>query len=118
LVCIRAEKVSGTRRDGRTELQVLIEFLREGDTLVVTRIRAPWPRRSPSNWRSLHKLVSNSANTPSMSRNALPAAVPVSIGCSVALSLIPLAFSSCTLSWRSFTERARRSRLQGADADD
>jgi DNA invertase Pin-like site-specific DNA recombinase len=35
---IRAEKASGTRRDGRTELQVLIEFLREGDTLVVTRI--------------------------------------------------------------------------------
>jgi DNA invertase Pin-like site-specific DNA recombinase len=35
---IRAEKAGGTRRDGRTELQVLIEFLREGDTLVVTRI--------------------------------------------------------------------------------
>jgi DNA invertase Pin-like site-specific DNA recombinase len=35
---IRAEKASGTRRDGRTELQVLIEFLRKGDTLVVTRI--------------------------------------------------------------------------------
>jgi DNA invertase Pin-like site-specific DNA recombinase len=35
---IRAEKARGTRRDGRTELQVLIEFLREGDTLVVTRI--------------------------------------------------------------------------------
>ena len=29
---IRAEKASGTRRDGRTELQVLLEFLREGDT--------------------------------------------------------------------------------------
>jgi DNA invertase Pin-like site-specific DNA recombinase len=35
---IRAEKVSGTRRDGRTELQVLLDFLRPGDTLVVTRI--------------------------------------------------------------------------------
>jgi len=35
---IRAEKASGTRRDGRTELQVLLEFLRFGDTLVVTRI--------------------------------------------------------------------------------
>src|SRR5690349_23095722 len=35
---IRAEKASGTRRDGRTELQVLLDFLREGDTLVVTRI--------------------------------------------------------------------------------
>ena len=35
---IRAEKATGTRRDGRTELQVLLEFLREGDTFVVTRI--------------------------------------------------------------------------------
>ena len=35
---IRAEKASGARRDGRTELQVLLDFLRSGDTLVVTRI--------------------------------------------------------------------------------
>jgi len=35
---IRAEKKTGTRRDGRTELQVLLDFLRPGDTLVVTRI--------------------------------------------------------------------------------
>ena len=35
---IRAEKASGTRRDGRTELQVLLDFLRDGDSLVVTRI--------------------------------------------------------------------------------
>lgn len=35
---IRAEKASGTRRDGRTELQVLLDFLRAGDTLLVTRI--------------------------------------------------------------------------------
>jgi DNA invertase Pin-like site-specific DNA recombinase len=35
---IRAEKASGARRDGRTELQVLLDFLRGGDTLVVTRI--------------------------------------------------------------------------------
>ena len=35
---IRAEKASGTRRDGRSELQVLLDFLRQGDTLVVTRI--------------------------------------------------------------------------------
>lgn len=35
---IRAEKASGTRRDGRTELQVILDFLRPGDTLVVTRI--------------------------------------------------------------------------------
>src|SRR6187549_1569177 len=35
---IRAEKASGARRDGRTELQVMLDFLRQGDTLVVTRI--------------------------------------------------------------------------------
>jgi DNA invertase Pin-like site-specific DNA recombinase len=35
---IRAETASGTRRDGRTELEALLEFLHAGDTLVVTRI--------------------------------------------------------------------------------
>jgi len=35
---IRAEKASGTRRDGRSELQALLDFVRAGDTLVVTRI--------------------------------------------------------------------------------
>jgi DNA invertase Pin-like site-specific DNA recombinase len=35
---VRAEKVTGTRRSGRTELMILLTFLRPGDTLVVTRI--------------------------------------------------------------------------------
>jgi DNA invertase Pin-like site-specific DNA recombinase len=35
---IRQEKVSGTSRDGRKELDTLLQFLRKGDTLVVTRI--------------------------------------------------------------------------------
>ncbi|MGA7329358.1 MAG: recombinase family protein [Rhodomicrobium sp.] len=35
---IFAEKMSGTRRDGRKELDVLLECVREGDTVVVTRI--------------------------------------------------------------------------------
>src|SRR5271166_1255889 len=35
---IRAEKANGSRRDGRTELQVLLDFVQPGDTLVVTRI--------------------------------------------------------------------------------
>jgi len=35
---MRAEKASGTRRNGRTELQVLLDFLRPGDTLVVTQV--------------------------------------------------------------------------------
>src|SRR5882762_5526441 len=39
-------------------------------------------------------LVSNSANTPNISRNALPVAVPVSTGCLVAFKATPLALSS------------------------
>jgi DNA invertase Pin-like site-specific DNA recombinase len=35
---VRAEKASGSRRDGRTELQVLLDFVQPADTLVVTRI--------------------------------------------------------------------------------
>jgi DNA invertase Pin-like site-specific DNA recombinase len=35
---VRAEKKSGARRDGRSELQVLLDFLQPGDTLVVTRV--------------------------------------------------------------------------------
>jgi DNA invertase Pin-like site-specific DNA recombinase len=35
---VRAEKVTGTRRDGRTELQTLMDFIRRGDVLIVTRI--------------------------------------------------------------------------------
>ena len=37
-VVIRAETASGARRDGRTELEALLEFLHAGDALVVTRI--------------------------------------------------------------------------------
>ncbi len=35
---IREEKVSGTSRQGREELQTLMDFLRDGDALVVTRL--------------------------------------------------------------------------------
>ena len=35
---IRSEKVTGTTREGRTELATLLEFVRAGDTLVVTRV--------------------------------------------------------------------------------
>jgi DNA invertase Pin-like site-specific DNA recombinase len=35
---IRAEKRSGTTREGRHELELLLEFMRESDELVVTRI--------------------------------------------------------------------------------
>ena len=35
---VRAEKASGSSRNGRQELERLLEFLRAGDTLIVTRI--------------------------------------------------------------------------------
>lgn len=35
---IREEKVSGTSRQGREELNTLLEFMRDGDVLVVTRL--------------------------------------------------------------------------------
>ena len=35
---IRSEKRSGTSTTGRAELQIILEFLRPGDTLMVTRI--------------------------------------------------------------------------------
>ncbi|MES0198586.1 recombinase family protein [Mesorhizobium sp. M0011] len=35
---VRAEKVSGASRDGRTELATVLDFLRPGDELVVTRL--------------------------------------------------------------------------------
>jgi DNA invertase Pin-like site-specific DNA recombinase len=35
---IRAEKRSGTTTEGRTELRTLVEFARQGDSIVVTRI--------------------------------------------------------------------------------
>lgn len=35
---IRAEKASGSSRTERSELQLLLEFLRPGDTLMVTRV--------------------------------------------------------------------------------
>lgn len=37
-VVIREEKVSGTSRKGRTELETLLSFCQRGDTLIVTRI--------------------------------------------------------------------------------
>lgn len=35
---IRSEKKTGTQREGRTEFDILLQFLRKGDTLVITRI--------------------------------------------------------------------------------
>ena len=37
-IVIREEKVSGTSRQGREELAVLMSFLHAGDELVVTRV--------------------------------------------------------------------------------
>jgi DNA invertase Pin-like site-specific DNA recombinase len=35
---IQAEKAGGSRRGGRTELQVLLDFVQPGDTLIVVRV--------------------------------------------------------------------------------
>ena len=35
---IRVEQKSGTKLEGRTELQTLLEFIRPGDALVITRV--------------------------------------------------------------------------------
>lgn len=35
---VRSEKVSGTSTAGRAELRILLDFIRKGDTLIVTRI--------------------------------------------------------------------------------
>ncbi|HFD0819972.1 TPA: recombinase family protein [Legionella pneumophila] len=35
---VRAEKASGTSRQSRTELELLLQFLQPGDTLMVTRV--------------------------------------------------------------------------------
>lgn len=35
---IRTEKLSGRSREGRTELQTILDFLRPGDTMVVTKL--------------------------------------------------------------------------------
>ena len=37
-VVVRAEKVSGTSRQGREELRTVLDFISEGDELVVTRV--------------------------------------------------------------------------------
>jgi hypothetical protein len=49
---IRAEKTSGTRRSGRAELQILLDFLRPGDALVVT-----WVDRLVRSIRDLQDIV-------------------------------------------------------------
>ena len=35
---VRSEKVTGTKLEGRDELRTLLDFMRKGDTLVVTRV--------------------------------------------------------------------------------
>lgn len=38
---IRQEQKSGTKLEGRVELQTILDFIHEGETLVVTRIDRP-----------------------------------------------------------------------------
>ena len=48
---VRAEKASGTQRAGRAELELLLTFLRPGDTLVVTRIDRLARSQGPAGYR-------------------------------------------------------------------
>ena len=58
---IRSEKLSGTSRNGREELERLMEFIREGDTLLVTRIdRLARSDRGPPG----HREVTQGAKVP------------------------------------------------------
>jgi hypothetical protein len=61
-------------------------------------------------------LVSNSANTPDISRKHLPAAVPESIGCRVAFDEAPRVLIARTMSCGSPMFRARRSTRPAAVA--
>ena len=45
---IRAEKASGTKREGRAELDLLLQFLRPGDELVITRCAPFWNSCTPA----------------------------------------------------------------------
>jgi DNA invertase Pin-like site-specific DNA recombinase len=43
---VRKEKMSGTKRDGRSELRLILDFVQAGDTLMVTRVdRLAWSVR-------------------------------------------------------------------------
>jgi DNA invertase Pin-like site-specific DNA recombinase len=60
---IRSEQRSGTTTAGRDELRTVLDFLREGDVLMVTRIdrlaRRPQPIGHPCRhrWRDAQRLV-------------------------------------------------------------
>lgn len=66
----------------------------------------------PSSWRSLLRLISNSAKTPSICRNAFPAAVEVSMAWSRIYSDAPLVSRPLTMLVRSFKSLASRSSFQ------
>jgi len=86
------------QRGYSARISLAIAVLLEDDvwrSFVPSVVRIVYTPRSlaaliPSNWRPRRRLVSNSANTPRMSRNAFPAAAPVSTGCSVAFKATPL----------------------------
>ena len=56
---VRAGTASGAAREGRSELETVIEFLREGDELVVCRLgrstRDVWTPRAPRCASSIRK---------------------------------------------------------------
>ena len=54
---IRQEKVSGTSVQGRDELNTLLEFLRDGDELVVTPVLIGWQEASVTSKTSSMTLI-------------------------------------------------------------
>ena len=58
---VRSEKVSGASREGRPELAIVLQFLRIGDELVVTRCQSALnfcrPKHSPSQKRRRDHLL-------------------------------------------------------------
>jgi hypothetical protein len=49
---IRTEKVSGRSREGRIELETILEFLRPGDALVVTKLDGARSLCECTRWQS------------------------------------------------------------------
>ena len=107
---IRKEKASGTSTKGRTELATILDFIREGDTLVVTRIDRL--ARSIADLQDIVRTLK--------ARGAALRATEQPINTATAAGKCFLDSSACSLnSRRTFAASAEgRGRLQGPQADD
>lgn len=67
--------VSGASMEGRRELQVLIDFLRDGDVLVVTKLDR-LARKTPNMLTIIEKLVAKGVGVRSLAETWLDTASP------------------------------------------